>query len=193
MRHPATITIFPVNFITGSINLCTGACCCSHKNDEFVLYHAFHADRDSGFDNFIHLLKSEEINDILIFQKSAARGQSNRMKAPILAINITYEIGIEVKRISVNEYTSIICDAGTNRIYLTSSLYYNQATDTHKIFSEKECTPAKIDLTTFMNTKDSVNEINARQLTENYFPDFNLHKNILLSVKQSNKRPGIGS
>lgn len=92
------------------------------KNGQFAIYHAFTLFQGEDFQEFVAKLKKYEVNEVYVFQKP--RPRVNTEKAPILTMALMnalqHEVK-EVKRIELDDYRGVICDAKAKQVIIVTS------------------------------------------------------------------------
>lgn len=146
----AGLFLFSKNF-----NPCQAAVAKLHDG-RFVLYHAFTAeDNSDGFKKFVELTKNNA-DYIYVFQKQ--KNASNIQKAPYLALNLSKQLQIDVKRINVDNYQAIVVDANSDNIILCMSVNFVHPKAVGALDTTLT-TASKIDTTQAIPVSVSVNEI----------------------------------
>lgn len=86
------------------------------KDGNFALYHAWTPNSYAkGFKDLVNYLKNN-IDEIFVFQKHD--NKNNLFKASVLAVELTIALGVNVPRIEVTRYNSIICDSRRNKVII---------------------------------------------------------------------------
>ncbi|CAM3207057.1 hypothetical protein LEAN103870_19620 [Legionella anisa] len=113
------------NFIlTDSLRPCQGVIA-KLTTGEFSIYHNMLGwEQCEAYLNFVESLEGK-IEYIYVLQKD--RPINNIKKAPCLAIELTKSLGVEVKRLHVNDHTFVIGDSENNRVILGKNIIYYQA------------------------------------------------------------------
>lgn len=144
------------------------------KSGEFCVYHASASNECPGADRFVKLLKREKIKDIYVIQKSESASRANLLKAPVLSAYLAKRLGMEVKRIDIPDHTGIVCDAETNRVYLTNKIIFGQERNGLKAFALPESVPVKIDIQNAIPLATSLKEVKfINEQDQSFFSNYN--------------------
>ncbi|HVV68476.1 MAG TPA: hypothetical protein VHE99_05525 [Gammaproteobacteria bacterium] len=93
------------------------------KDGNFALYHARNPDScEQGFKDFIKYTKGN-IDEIFVFQKPD--NKNNLLKAPVLAVELSIALGIDVPRVQIPKYGAIVCDSQHNKAFIIKFNQFN--------------------------------------------------------------------
>ncbi|STX28845.1 Uncharacterised protein [Legionella beliardensis] len=85
------------------------------NNGEYALFHANVPYYSADMKKFIELIK-DKASEVVVFQKNTPA--RNAEKSPLLALQLTIHLSLEVKILCVEKYTGIIANASEKKIIL---------------------------------------------------------------------------
>lgn len=150
-------------------------------NGEFCIYHASLGDECEGSKKFITLLKKEKCRDIFIIQKTNTTNKTNLLKAPRLAVYLSKHLS-EVKRLSVDSYQAVVCDAESKKIYITDKINYDEDIEKGNVLIPSDIKSQCIDLNSAISLKVSKEQFNLESKQDQTYFKKHAHSGAIMPV-----------
>jgi hypothetical protein len=141
------------------------------SNGEFGLYHASTpytkskgGTEETVFDHLQKACKDRDIDEVIILEKIAGN-KNNQAKAPLLAVGISEHLVKDpnkVKRLQVNDYFSVYCNATTHEVLICKQITVKQDPNQQQI--NKTCSTGFEQLTLIHPTEEKVIQATPRQV-----------------------------